>query len=101
LKEEKPIDKSENIIIINKKDKRGFVNMKRFLLIGCLVLLIVSFIGCGKAPEAEEVSEQPSAEMTSEDTVAVEDTIAVEESDTMDTTAVETSEEQPAEETEE
>ncbi len=66
--------------------------MKRFLLIVCLVLLIVNFIGCGKAPEEGEAAEQPSAETTAEDTAAVE------EADTMDTTAVETPEEQPASE---
>jgi hypothetical protein len=70
--------------------------MKRFITIACLVLLMVSFISCGKAPEAEEASEQPSTEITAEDTTAME------EAETMDTTAVEASEEQPtAEEAEE
>jgi hypothetical protein len=64
--------------------------MKRFVMIACLVLLMVCFISCGKAPEAEEASEQPSTEITTEDTTAME------EAESMDTAAVETSEEEPA-----
>lgn len=54
--------------------------MKKFLLIVCLVLLMVYFNGCGKAPESGETSKQPSTE---ENTAGEQ--IQAEDEDTMST----------------
>lgn len=61
--------------------------MKKFLLTICLALLMVSFYGCGKAPEAGETSEETTTEE-----VEVTDTLA-EEAEIADTLAEETAEE--------
>ncbi len=78
------------MLIINKIKKGGFVNMKKFLLIGCLVLLMVCFYGCGKAPEAGETSEETTVEETTEE-------ISTEETEVTESTVEEAAEEAPEE----
>lgn len=67
----------------------GIVNMKRFVLISCLVLLMVCFARCGKAPEEGKTSEEPAIETTTEE-------VSTEEAEATDSMAEEGTEEAPA-----
>jgi hypothetical protein len=49
--------------------------MKKFLLISCLVLLMVCFSGCGKAPEEGETAEETTIEQTTEEQAETTDSM--------------------------
>ena len=52
---------------------------KRFLLLGCVVLLIVCFYGCKKSSEAEKAPELTPVEETTEEETIVEEIDTTEE----------------------